>query len=48
MFSTFCSSVLALLTVAAKLPPCISDFIIGGEPARGGVCLASDAAVRYP
>src|SRR6201996_209434 len=30
VLSTFCSSVLALLTVAVKLAPCIRDFIIVG------------------
>jgi len=30
VLSTFCSWVLALLTVAVKLAPCISDFIIVG------------------
>ena len=30
MLSTFCSSLLALFTVAVKLAPCISDFIIVG------------------
>src|ERR1700685_1333944 len=30
VFSTFCSSVLALLTVALKLAPCISAFIMFG------------------
>ena len=30
MLSTFCSSVLALFTVALKFAPCISDFIMVG------------------
>ena len=37
VLSTFCGWVLALLTVAVKLAPCISDFIIVGNDLVRGV-----------
>lgn len=42
VLSTFCSSVLALFTVAVKLAPCIKDFIMSGM-----IWSVASAAVQF-